>query len=124
MRKYKLSQNQIDTIVSIMQKYGFTYAGIFGSYAKGNATMYSDVDIAYDDKSDSDLNLLDIIHVQNELEDALAMKVDFVGVQDLKRRIRDEVLASMRTLYDQRSFADRTDAGFNWSYQTLHDKQN
>jgi uncharacterized protein len=124
MRKYKLSQNQIDTIVSIMQKHGFTYAGIFGSYVKGKATMYSDVDIAYDHDNSLGLSLFDVIGVKQELEDNLSMEVDFVRVTNLKKRIREEVLASMQLLYDKRSVEDRANAGFNWNYQTLHDKHN
>jgi len=67
---------------------GFEIIGIFGSYARGNESKYSDVDIAY--KLDFDTfdkqfkggfsKLLRIEEIKEELQKLLHLKVDLISM--------------------------------------------
>jgi len=84
-------QNIILLISDKKKKYlqeGFEIVGIFGSYARGNASKYSDVDIAYKlDYATFDKQfkggfskLLRIEEIKDELQKLLHLKVDLVSL--------------------------------------------
>ena len=96
-----------DSITNIKKKYheeGFDIVGIFGSYAKGTANDYSDVDIAYT----LDFNifnkhykggfskLLRIETIKNELQRLLDLRVDLVSLDtkniSMKKNIEKDIL--------------------------------
>jgi predicted nucleotidyltransferase len=59
----------------LAHRYGVTRLGIFGSVARGEATETSDVDIMIEmEKPD----LFFMVHIKQELEDALHCPVDIV----------------------------------------------
>jgi len=74
-------------------RYGITYLGIFGSYVRGEQKTTSDVDILVE--FDRPGTLLDFIHLQNDLEDLLGVRVDLVEKSGLKPAIRPYVLAEV-----------------------------
>ena len=80
-----------EKITPILQQYGITRAAIFGSLAKGEAKISSDVDILVEIKSD--MSLLDFIGIKIELEEALKMKVDLVEYDTIKPIIKERILA-------------------------------
>ena len=80
-----------EKITPILQRCGVTKAAIFGSLAKGEAKISSDVDILVEIKSD--ISLLDFIGIKIELEEALKMKVDLVEYDTIKPIIKERILA-------------------------------
>jgi len=80
-----------EKIAPILQQYGITKAAIFGSFAKGEAKISSDVDILVEIKSD--MSLLDFIGIKIKLEEALKMKVDLVEYDTIKPIIKERILA-------------------------------
>lgn len=78
-------------IVEILRKNGVKKAGIFGSYARGEARKKSDVDI-FVEISNKNLNLLDIISIKLQLEKAIKKKVDLVEYILIKPLIRKNIL--------------------------------
>ena len=65
-------------IKPVMDKHHITEVYIFGSYARGEATSKSDVDIYC---NDGDMvSLLDMAGVYGELKDALQKEVDLVTI--------------------------------------------
>ncbi len=78
-------------IVPILIKNDVKHAAIFGSYARGEATKKSDVDILIEYKND-DKSLFDFIDLQNELAAQLHKKVDLADYEMLKPRIKDKIL--------------------------------
>lgn len=93
----KIKDKQLQKIakiaVPILKKNGVVKAGIFGSYARGEAKKRSDVDMLIK-VGKRKFSLLDHIHLERELEEKLHKKVDLLtynGVNHLlKQRILDE----------------------------------
>ena len=63
-------------IVPILKKNGVVKAGIFGSYARGEAKKSSDIDVLIKFKGRK--SLLDLVGVERELEEKTKKKVDVV----------------------------------------------
>ena len=72
------------------KKYGITKLGIFGSVARGDQTLDSDVDVCYEGQVPSFLTL-DMI--QTELEQLLGSKVDLVRIREnMNSLLRQRIL--------------------------------
>ena len=52
----------------------------FGSYADGNATEESDLDLLVEFTNDDEISLLDVIRLKHNLEDELQISIDVVGL--------------------------------------------
>jgi len=81
-----------DKVVPILKSAGATRAAIFGSYARGEETPESDVDILVD--LPRSLSLLGFVGLKFHLEEILDKKVDVVEYDAIKPVIRDSILAS------------------------------
>ena len=79
-----------ELVLPVLHQHGITRAGIFGSYARGEATPESDVDILIE--LDRQASLLDFIGIKLELEDVLGRSVDLVEYAAIKPRLRDRIL--------------------------------
>ncbi len=77
-------------IVPLLKQEGIKKAGIFGSYARGEAKKNSDIDILVEIRKD--LSLLGIIKIQNKLEDILGKKVDLIEYKELNPLFRKEAI--------------------------------
>jgi len=90
-----------DKIVPILKSGGVEFAGIFGSFARGENRTDSDIDILVrfaDRKS-----LLDLVHLENSLSDTLNRKVDVVTEGFISPYIKEHVLNDLKPLYGERT---------------------
>jgi hypothetical protein len=78
---------------SICEIYRITEIGIFGSYARGDETETSDVDILVDYETAPTLIML--VELRDYLSQLFGIKVDIVTKNGLKPRIRERVLAEV-----------------------------
>lgn len=76
--------------VPILQRYGIKRAGLFGSYARGDMTGASDIDILVD--TGENMSLFEFVHLKYELEEALQRKIDLVEYQTIKPRLKPILL--------------------------------
>lgn len=77
----------------LLETYRLTRLGIFGSYARGEQTEESDIDILVDyEKAPT---LWRLIELRDYLSELFAIKVDVVTRNGLKARIRERVLAEV-----------------------------
>jgi predicted nucleotidyltransferase len=77
----------------LLANYGLTDLGIFGSYARGQQTEGSDLDLLVDyEKAPT---LFKLIELRDYLSQLLMLRVDIVTRNGLKSRIRDRVLAEV-----------------------------
>ncbi len=79
-------------IVPILRKNGVVKAGIFGSYARGEATRKSDVDILIKFNAKARKSLLDLVGLELELEENVGKKVDLVEYSVIHPRLKDQIL--------------------------------
>lgn len=70
-------------ITPVAQKYGLAAVYLFGSYARGEATADSDVDLLVDLRG-SVIKGLNFVTLYNELEAALGISIDIVTADSLQ----------------------------------------
>ncbi len=80
-------------LTEIREKYGVTSIGIFGSYARGEATPNSDIDIIVE--FDRPIGW-EIVDLADYLESRLNHKVDLVIRRSLHPLIRDTILSEVQ----------------------------
>jgi predicted nucleotidyltransferase len=90
--------NEIKQVLSVQKqslctKYQITELGVFGSYARGEQTEVSDVDILVDYEIAPTLIML--VELRDYLSQLFDLKVDVVTKNGLKSRIRERVLAEV-----------------------------
>jgi len=78
-------------ILPVLQSCGVTKAGIFGSFARGEAEEGSAMDILVDLPKNK--SLLDLVGIKQDLEELLCRKVDLVTYKSLYHLLREPILA-------------------------------
>lgn len=84
-----ISKMQETVIKEVIRPFNPAMIGIFGSYARSENTLSSDLDILVDIKND--INLLDLIGIEQELSDKLGLKVDLVTARCVNPDLRDYI---------------------------------
>lgn len=75
-------------------EYGVTSVGIFGSYARGEQTERSDVDILVDLKKP--IGLVRLVQLNDSISQLLGMKVDLTTRKALKPHIGKRILQEVQ----------------------------
>lgn len=93
------------TIADIQQKsrhifkdYGITYAGIFGSFARGDSTDKSDVDLII--RLGRPMGMFAYMRFVNGLESTLKRKVDVVTEKSINKRVKPYIMPEIKTIYE------------------------
>lgn len=81
-----INKDQIAIIKNVLESYSPTELGIFGSYARGDNTQNSDLDILI--SFGKKINFLDLIGIEQELSEKLSIKVDLVTRNSLSPLIK------------------------------------
>lgn len=76
-----LSEKQQKIIKNSARKFQPKLIGIFGSFARGEQTDSSDLDILID--FEEKINLIELIGLEQELSELLGLKVDLVTLRSL-----------------------------------------
>jgi uncharacterized protein len=87
--KQILSQNKM----LLREQYRVTRLGIFGSYARGEQTPESDLDILIEYEQAP--TLFQLVELRNYLSEQVGLKVDLVTKNGLKPRIQARVLSEV-----------------------------
>ncbi|KKU70457.1 MAG: polymerase beta domain protein region protein [Parcubacteria group bacterium GW2011_GWA2_47_21] len=94
-------QNIGDTIRPILGKYEVRYAGIFGSYARGDARPDSDVDILVS-LGDRPFSVWDFVGFKEELSERLQKPVDLISDKAIVPYFRDYIYRDLKIIYGTR----------------------
>lgn len=78
-------------IVKVLKKHNVARAGIFGSFARGEQTKKSDIDIVIDIRTKG-FSLLDLIGLEMELSKILKRKVDLLTYAGINPYIKEQIL--------------------------------
>ncbi len=87
-------------IVPILKKNGVVKAGIFGSYARGEATKKSDVDVLIQFKGRK--SLLDLVGVKLDIQDKLKKNVDVLTYNSIHPLLKDIILKEEVRIYEEK----------------------
>jgi hypothetical protein len=90
MSIYELLQAKRENILQTAAKYGAYNVRIFGSVARGEADLDSDVDFLVE--MEPGRSLLDLGGLLMDLQELLGCNVDLVTEKGLRERIRERVL--------------------------------
>lgn len=86
----------------ILEKCGVEFAGIFGSFARGENKPDSDLDILV--RFSKPKSLFDLVGLEMELSKRLDRKVDLITEKYLHPYLRPQVLKDLKVLYGQRQY--------------------
>lgn len=92
-----LTQNQIDIIIQTMKPFNPTKIGVFGSFARGEATEKSDIDILY--SFQQTVGMFKLISLQQELENKLKSKVDLVSEKYVNPKLKSSIMSDLKIIY-------------------------
>jgi len=82
-------------------KYEVRYAGIFGSYARGDARPDSDVDILVS-LGDRPFSVWDFVGFKEELSERLQKPVDLISDKAIVPYFRDYIYRDLKIIYGTR----------------------
>lgn len=91
-KKNKTIRRIQNKIVPILKKNNVARAGIFGSYARGEAKKGSDVDILIKVRKGKKFSLFDLVGLQMELEERLGKKVDLMTYNGISPHLKKYIL--------------------------------
>jgi predicted nucleotidyltransferase len=99
-----LSETDKKKIVEICKRNDISYCAVFGSFARGEATEESDIDLLVKFSKPKGFSW---VEAALEIEDTLGKEVDLITVNGLSPLIRDYVMSDLSVLYDegQQSFS-------------------
>ena len=90
---------EIKTVVSnLARQYGAERVYLFGSYARGEATEASDIDLRIDKGSIRGLQFASLL---GDLEDTLGKKVDLISTSGMDEDFRKAIASEEVLLYER-----------------------
>ncbi len=103
---HDLQQSKFTTLY---QTQGVNYLGLFGSFARGEETPESDVDLLVDFNETK--SLFDLARLKISLQESLGKKVDISLRGSLKKTIEPYILQDLTTVYEQNTLLASTSFG-------------
>ncbi|MGI8638480.1 MAG: nucleotidyltransferase family protein [Pyrinomonadaceae bacterium] len=94
-----LSDEDKQKIIEICRRNDVSYCAVFGSFARGEATAESDVDLLV--KFSKRIGLFGFVGVEQELEKGLGRKVDLATDKMIGGYIRESVMRDLKIIYDE-----------------------
>ena len=99
---------KIDNVKSVLlknrkllkEKYGIVNLKIFGSYARGEETPKSDIDILVE--FNKPVTLLDIVRIERELSQLLQLKVDLLTEKAISHLLIDRIKNETITILNEK----------------------
>jgi predicted nucleotidyltransferase len=92
-----------EKILPVLLPYGINWIAIFGSYARGDYTSASDIDLLIDieEPRKIPIGLFTWVRLENELSEKLGRQVELISNSGLNQRIRPYIEADMVTIYEK-----------------------
>lgn len=91
-----------EKVLPVLLPYGIKRIAIFGSFARGEASQESDIDILVEflEPRRNPVGLLTWVRLERELSQRLGRKVDLVSFSGLRPRLRAEIEREMVVIYE------------------------
>ena len=78
------------------------FMAIFGSFVREEQKKKSDIDILIKYQEGARKSLFDLVRLEGELSKLFGRKVDLGEIEALNKHVKDEILKSMRLIYEKR----------------------
>jgi predicted nucleotidyltransferase len=88
-----------NTLADVCARNGIVRLRVFGSFARGDETEGSDLDLLADFGSRK--TLLDLVRIEREFSERLGIRVDLLTEQSLHPRLRERILSEARVIYER-----------------------
>jgi predicted nucleotidyltransferase len=88
---------KLTELQTLLTEYGVVSASIFGSYARGEATENSDLDLLVTYKDGT--SLFDVLKLNDQLESVTGKRVDLVSKKFIKPRLAKRIQKDLVKLY-------------------------
>lgn len=98
-----LSESDKEKIIEICKRNDISYCALFGSFARGEATEDSDVDLLV--RFSKRIGMFGFVGIGQDLEEALNRKVDLITEDSLSKYIRDDVMRDLKVIYEERKLS-------------------
>ncbi|MBI2674245.1 MAG: nucleotidyltransferase family protein [Candidatus Yanofskybacteria bacterium] len=92
--------SNIYSIIDLLKENGVEYAGVFGSFSRGEDSPNSDIDILVRFKEPK--SLLDLVRIKRIVENKTGRKIDLVTEGGLSSHILPRILPDLKDIYGQR----------------------
>jgi len=89
-----------DQIIPILLKYGVSRASLFGSFARGEETDKSDIDILIN--LPKGMSLFGFADLKMELESKLERDVDLVTYRSIHPLLKNSILKEQEIIYEKK----------------------
>lgn len=89
----------LNMLTEICQRHDIAFLGVFGSFARGEATPQSDVDLLV--RFSERKSLLDLVRIERELSEALDRRVDLLTEASVSPYLQERIKAETAVLYEQ-----------------------
>ena len=96
-----MKQTIINKLQTFFPAYPIEKAWVFGSYARGEETRKSDIDIMVRFDKEARISLFDYIRIMHALEDLFRKKVDLVEEGQLRRWAQESVEQEKILVYER-----------------------
>ena len=84
----------------LLEKHRISYAGVYGSVARGEDRAESDIDLLV--TIDGPMSLFTFAGIQLALQDILKRPVDLVSTSAIEQNIKKYIINDLKDLYGQR----------------------
>jgi len=91
-----------EKLAEFCRKNDIVFMAIFGSYARGDQTSKSDVDVVVEFDEKSAKTLLDLVRIEEELGNIFGRKVDLGVLSSINPYVLEHVKREMKIIYEKR----------------------
>jgi len=85
-------------LLKACKTFDIAFLGIFGSYARGEETPKSDLDLLV--KFTQRKSLLDMVKIEREISESLGLKVDLLTENSISPYLIDRIKKGLKVIYD------------------------
>jgi len=93
-----LSKRQINIIIEVLKPYNPKRIGLFGSVARNEETVTSDIDILYN--FNSPVTLFNLVEMQDKLQTMLKKNIDLVSENAVHPKLKDYIFNDLKVIYE------------------------
>jgi len=91
-----------EALTDICQKNDIKLLAVFGSFARGQQTAKSDIDLAIEFTKKSKKSLFDLVHLEFEFKKIFKRRIDLGTLKSINPHIIDQVKKDLKIIYAQR----------------------